>query len=346
MYRIQVAGDLKLMKKFFIFSLAILIVITNVSCAKTKSAFHFDTNKLKVALVIRESLSDSSRDTEAYSGLKRFETDYGAGIAVVEKVGLEDAKAVFAELVEKKFNLILANGYEYGKILKRRAKMYPDTFFCVIGGETVQEPNLCSFGFKDEQYGYLIGAVAGLNTSTNKVGIIVGDKIPPIERTIIGMRNGLKSVNPKADLVVSYINSFNDINKGKEAAISQINTGVDVITHLADQSGIGVIKAAEESDTSVIGAVIDQHDLAPSTVITSGIQDVSQLVYLACQYYVEEALEPVIFRFGLKNQVIDLTPSYGNIDPTTESRINRVKSTLIDQEVRETQDETTKKNKK
>ena len=110
------------------------------------------------------------------------------------------------------------------------------------------------------------------------------------------------------------------------------NFGVDVITHLADASGIGVIKAAEDADISAIGAIIDQHDLAPSTVITSGIEDASQLVYLACQSYLEETLEPKLYRLGLKNQVVDLTPSYGNIDPTTETKINRIKSELIDLE--------------
>lgn len=192
---------------------------------------------------------------------------------------------------------------------------------------------MCSFNFKDEQYGYLVGAVAGLNTSTNKVGIVVGKKTPSIERTILGMRKGLRAVNPKADLVVSYINTWNDITKGKEAAQTQINTGVDVITHLADISGIGVLKAAEDADISAIGAIKDQHDLAPSTIILSGIQDGSQLVYLASEFYLDGTLEPVNYRFGLVHQVIDLTPSHGNVDPFTENKIEAVKKQLTDLEI-------------
>ena len=141
------------------------------------------------------------------------------------------------------------------------------------------------------------------------------------------------SVNPKTDLVVSYINESNDITKGREAGAAQISGGVDVITHLADQSGIGVIKAAEEADISAIGSVVDQHDLAPSTVITSCIEDVSQLVYLACEHFSEKRLKPKIYSFGLKDQVIDLEPSYGNIDPTVETKINRIKSQLLDLEI-------------
>ena len=322
-----------LLKKLFIFFLLCLIVISVPSCAKPKKGYEFSKkDKLNIALVLSGPVNDSSWNSTAYGGLKRFQYDYKANITVVEKVDLDTAKDVFSELAGRNYDLIIGLGYEYGDILKRISRMYPETFFAAIGGEASQEPNLCSFTFKDEQYGYLVGVVAGLNTSSNKVGIVVGKKTPSIEKTIIGIRKGLKQTNPKADLVVSYINSWDDISKGREAAVSQINTGVDVITHLADTSGIGVIKAAEDSDISVIGAITDQHDLAPTVVITSGIEDISQLIYLVCDHYRDATLAPAVYRYGLKDQVVDLAPSYGNIDPTTETKINRVKNQLIELE--------------
>ncbi|MBI3591201.1 MAG: BMP family protein [Candidatus Melainabacteria bacterium] len=336
-----------LLKKLFIFFLLVLVAISSPSCGKQKKRFQFfNTKTLKIALVLPGPVNDSSWNAAAYSGLKRFQTDYNSKIAVVEKVNLSDASAVFSELAERKFDLILAHGYEYGFILQKIAEKFPKTFFCVVGGEVSQHPNLCSVNFKDEQYGYLVGVVAGLNTSTNKVGIVVGKKMPSIERAIIGIRKGLRAINPKADLVVSYINSWNDIAKGREAAISQANTGVDIITHLADTSGIGVIKAAEEADISAIGAVTDQHDLAPSTIITSGIEDASQLIYLTCENYVEKDLEAINYNYGLKEQVVDLAPSYGNIDPTTETRINRIKSELTEIDVAKAEQQEEDKKKK
>ncbi len=321
-------------KKLFLCLLICTVATFNFSCSNNKQTYKFLNKKnVRVALVLSGPVSDSSWNEAAYNGLRRYRNDYQAEIAVVEKVSLADAKKVFSELASRKYDLVIGHGYEYGFIFTMIAKEYPETFFCCIGGEVYSEPNVCSFKFKDEQYGYLIGIVAGLNTSTNKVGIVVGKKMPSVERTIVGMRKGLKSVNPKADLVVSYINTWSDIVKGREAGVAQINAGVDVITHLADVSGIGVIKAAEESDISAIGSITDQHDLAPSTVITSGIEDASQLLYLACEHYSEKTLEAKVYSFGLKDQVIDLTPSYGNIDPTIETRINRLRDQLTDQEV-------------
>ena len=337
-----------LVKKNFVFFLLCLIVLSVPSCTKPKKGYEFPKKeKLNIALVISGPVNDSSWNSAAYNGLKRFQSDFRDHITVVEKVNLESAKEVFTELANKDYDLIIGFNYDYGNILKKLARMYPESFFVVVGGEVSQEPNLCSFSFKDEQYGYLIGVVAGLNTYTNKVGIVVGKKLPAIEKTIVGMRKGLKQINPKADLIVSYINSWDDISKGKEAAVSQINTSVDIITHLAEISGIGVIKAAEDADISAIGAITDQHDLAPTIVITSGIEDASQLVYLACEQYHDNTLEPKIYRYGLKDQVVDITPSYGNIDPTTEARINRIKNQLIELEVtQELKENEAKKEKK
>lgn len=328
------------MKKFVNYFLLLIVFFSVASCSFKKSVFKFKAKDIKIALVLAGPINDSLWNEAAYNGLKRFQTDHKSStkIAVVEKVSPKEAKAVFTRLAEKKYDLIIGYGYDSGLILKKIARIYPDTFFCVIGREISREPNLCSFNFKDEQYGYLLGIVAGVSTFTNKAGIVVAKRLPSIEKVILGMRKGLRSVNPKADLIVSYINTWDDTTRGREAGIAQVNNGVDVITHLADHAGVGIIRAAEEADISAIGAIIDQHDLAPSTVITSGLQDASQLVYLACEHYIEMILEPIDYHYGLKDQVIELAPSYGNIDPTTETRINRIKSMLIDLEIAEIQE--------
>ena len=327
------------LRKFFTFFLSILISFTSVSCS------NFNEEKIKIALVLSGPVKDSYKNEAAYNGLKRFQSDYKTEIAVVERVNQDDAKDIFSGLAERKYDLVIANDYDFGPVLKNIVKMFPDTSFSVIEGHLKEEPNLSSFNFKSEQIGYLTGVVAGLNTATNKTGIVVGKKSPSTKKTILGFRKGLRDVNPKADLTVSYIDSNSDITKGREAAASQINTGVDVIAHLAEQSGVGVIKACEEADISAIGSVVDQHDLAPSTVITSYIEDVSQLIYLACEYFAEKKLQPRIYTFGLKDQIIDLASSYGNIDPTVETKMNRIKSQLLDIEIAE-QEQLKNKSKK
>lgn len=326
-------------KTYFLFLSLLLIILLNISCLISKQIFKFNLNNPKIVLVLPDTINESPWNLSAYNGLKRIESDYkDVEISAVENVSTKEAKAVFYALAQKKYDLVIAYGYQYGSAAKKIAKKYPNTFFCIIDGDIFQAPNLCSFTFKDEQFGYLLGVIAGLNTSTNKVGIVISKKIPSVERAISGMREGLRSVNPKVDLAVSYTKEQNSIAVCREAALDQINTGVDIITHIADVGGIGVIKAAEESDISAIGTITDQHSFAPSTVLSSVILDISQIVYLASELYLEKSLEPAIYRFGLKHELIDITPSQGNIDPTTENRIYGIKRQLSEIETPEEED--------
>jgi basic membrane lipoprotein Med (substrate-binding protein (PBP1-ABC) superfamily) len=79
---------------------------------------------------------------------------------------------------------------------------------------------------------------------------------------------------------VTFIGSFFDPPKAKEAAIAQIDAGVDVI--YAER--FGVIEAAAERKILAISNMSDQSSLAPDTVITGPVWDmyptVSQAIKL------------------------------------------------------------------
>jgi basic membrane protein A len=51
---------------------------------------------------------------------------------------------------------------------------------------------------------------------------------------------------------------------------------VDVIFHVADSSGHGVIESAKENGVYALGAVQDQNSLAPDTVLSSFVLDVDK----------------------------------------------------------------------
>ena len=333
------------LKTLFLFLSSLLIIFLATSCLKSKNKFSFNSTNPKIVLVLPGSITESLWNSSAFDGLKRIKSDYkNVEIAAVENVSTKESKAIFHALAKQNYDLVIAYGYQYGAVLKKIAPKCPNTFFCVVDGDIFQGQNLSSFTFKDEQFGYLLGVIAGLNTATNKVGIVISRKIPSVERAIIGMREGLRSVNPKADLVISYTKEQNSIPICREAAVDQINTGVDVVTHIVDIGGIGVIKAAEESDISAIGTVTDQHSFGPTTVLASVILDISQIVYLVSELYLDKSLEPAIYRFGLKHELIDITPSQGNIDPTTENTIQGIKKQLAEMESKE-EDKGNKKKK-
>ena len=91
--------------------------------------------------------------------------------------------------------------------------------------------------------------------------------IPEVNRLVNAFFSGAREVNPDIKKKVAFIGSFFDPPKAKEAAVAQIDAGVDVI--YAER--FGVIEAAAERKILAISNMSDQSSLAPDTVITGPV---------------------------------------------------------------------------
>jgi PnrA-like ABC transporter substrate-binding protein len=115
-----------------------------------------------------------------------------------------------------------------------------------------------------------------------------------------GYRLGAKYVNPNVKVMGSYLGDWDSPEKGKEAALLQINSGADLILHVADTSGKGVIEAAKEKGVFAFGAVGDQHQLAPKAVLTSFVLDIDKAFDHALRMVAEGRFEGKIFKPGIE----------------------------------------------
>jgi basic membrane lipoprotein Med (substrate-binding protein (PBP1-ABC) superfamily) len=78
---------------------------------------------------------------------------------------------------------------------------------------------------------------------------------------------GAKETNPKVEFTVTFINSWFDPPKAKEAAFAMIDKGADVM--YAER--FGVSDAAKEKGKLAIGNVINTQAQYPDTVVSSAL---------------------------------------------------------------------------
>ena len=109
--------------------------------------------------------------------------------------------------------------------------------------------------------------VAGGMTKSNKIGMVGGFPIPEVNRLMNAFMAGAKEVNPKVEFTVSFINSWFDPPKAKEAAFAMIDKGADVL--YAER--FGVSDAAQERKVLAIGNVINTQDKYPNTIVASAL---------------------------------------------------------------------------
>ena len=237
----------------------------NTASTETKKSF-------KVALLTVGDINDQGWNQLGYEGLQSVEK-IGAEISHQVTKSPADRQPALRDYADQKFNLVLCYGFEFGAPVKEIAKNYPDTKFVVVAGNIVQQPNVATIIPKLEDATYLLGMAAGGLTKTNKIGVIGGMELPVIKSTFDAFELGAKAVNPKVQILTSYVGNFEDQNKGKESAKNMIAQGADILLHNADQAGKGMFVAAKEAGGKVLvfGSNRDQNEVAPDITLASAV---------------------------------------------------------------------------
>ena len=170
--------------------------------------------------------------------------------------------------------IIFGDGFGNEEAIRRVAKDYPEIAFVFGSGLGPSSPNVSVFDNWIHEPAYLSGWLAGKLTKSNKVGVVGAMPIPEVNRLVNALIAGAQSANPDVQVSVSFINSFFDPAAAKEAALAQIDAGVDIL--YAER--FGVIEAAQEHGLLAFGNMSDQNELAPGTVVTGPVWDMGPTI--------------------------------------------------------------------
>ena len=193
----------------------------------------------------------------------RGEIEYKAS----ENVSNADYERVMREYATAGNQLIVGEAFAVEAAARKVAKDFPKASFLMGSSGKPQAPNFSVFDNYIQEPAYLSGMVAGGMTKTNKIGLVGGFPIPEVNRLMHAFMAGVKEVNPKAEFSISFINSWFDPPKAKEAAFAMIDKGADVM--YAER--FGVSDAAKERKVLAIGNVIDTQKDYPDTVVASAL---------------------------------------------------------------------------
>lgn len=315
-----------------------LIILSIAGCGGKKAEEPSPTQEedeigeapFKVALLLPGPITDMGWNASAYEGLMAARDELGVEVAYTENVSPSDAGEFYRGYAERGFGIVIGHGFQFGDGAKLVAKEFPETAFVVTSSNIHEAPNLASVNINDIEAGFILGSIAGLMTKSNKVGYIGGMEIPSIIDAGEGFRGGAKHTNPNIEVSVVYTGSFDDLAKAKESAFSMIEGGVDIMMSNANQAALGSIEACKERSIMAIGYPSDQHDLAPGTVLVSGIKSVPSMFTYVIDLAMQKELEPRFYRLGLKEKALYLSPWYEFEDKVPNEVKEKVKA-IIDE---------------
>lgn len=287
---------------------------------------------LKVALLLSGPANDQGWNAIALAGLQAAEKEYGIETAYMENVDIADTEAAYTDYAAQGYDLVIGHGFQFGDPAVRVSEKFPDTYFMATEAAS-QSKNMASYVMSCEEGAYLMGVLCSSMSKTGKIGVVGGFEQPSIVKEVEAFKVGAKSVNTNIVVFEAYISSYTDVTAGKAAADSMIDQGADVLYHVANQAGTGVIKAAEENGLLACGNSYDQNSIAPDTVMCSTVYNMPQVILTAVGQVRDGTFGGGIYYLGMDDNVVDIAPYHSfedKIPAETKDLIAKLKAQILD----------------
>lgn len=233
-------------------------------------------SKLKVAAIYTVPVEQqwvSRIDKALKSAAARGEVEY----VFSENVANADYERVMRQYAEGGHALIVGESFAVEAAARKVAKDYPKVAFLMGSSGKPQAPNFSVFDNYIQEPAYLSGMIAAGMSKSGKIGMVGGYPIPEVNRLMNAFIAGAREINPKAEFSISFINSWFDPPKAKEAAFAMIDKGADVM--YAER--FGVSDAAKERKVLAVGNVINTQSSYPDTVVASALWNMEPTIEAA-----------------------------------------------------------------
>lgn len=294
-----------------------------------------DGSDVKSAMVTDVGgLGDQSFNDSANAGLERAVEELGIEKNVLESAAPTDYVNNLTQLAQNSFSPVFAVGFLMTDAVTEIAPQYPEQSFAIIDS-VVEEDNVASLTFKEEQGSYLAGVVAGLMTQedtefTNPddkvVGFLGGLEGPLIKKFEAGYTAGVESVCSDCEVLVDYAGTtpeaFNDPAAGQEISLQLNDDGADIIYHASGATGAGLFEAANDRQFFAIGVDSDQAAINPGVpILTSMLKRVDNAVFQTVEQYANDEFPGgEVQTFGLAEEGVGLAP-YGEYEDLVPSEV-------------------------
>ena len=315
---------------------------TATTAQLTSNLNNFTKQDSKIIFVTDGLFSDAGWGAFGYNAARAIENKYGYHMDFKENVAIPDIEATLTKFAKDGYDLIIAHGFEWGKPAIKVGKNYPDIKFIIFTG-LVNATNVASIFPMQHEGAYLLGALAAMMSKTGIIGFVGGEKYPNLINIFEGYKQGAREINPNTKVLSTYLDEWDSPAKGKEAALSQINSGADFLLQVADTSGSGVIEAAKEKKIFAFGSVSDQYKLAPNTVLTSFVLDEEKAFDQAIKMIQNGNFTGKIFKPGLEpykgapgDGIVYLAPFYGlenKVPEDVKTKFNTIKESIIKKKI-------------
>lgn len=245
-----------------------------------------DVSKHKFAIILPGPVEDADYNFRGYQVSQFVQEHFGMSASHSERISPADAERVAREYIATGYTIIAFHGGQYFRVVQKLAPKFPAVSFIMesSGSGTIGD-NVWNIQRRFNEGFYAIGALAGLATRTNKVGVIAGIQLPDWRAAINSVSDALKATNPQATLVYAFTGHQNDPVKARQTAEVMIADDVDFLISLVNLGVYGVVEAAKNAKQKILLTTFytDKTDKAPEHFAASLVLDFRPLFQTAVE---------------------------------------------------------------
>lgn len=280
----------------------------------------------RVAFVYIGPPGDGGWTFEHDNGRKYMEEQLGITATTVENVPENaDAERVITELAQN-HDVVFTTSFGYMEQTFSVAQKFPDVIFMHSSGYKTAD-NMGNYFGKNYEASYLSGIAAGKTTKSNNIGYVGAFPIPEVIYNINAFALGVQSVNPDAKVSVVWTNTWYDPTTERQAAVSLLDKGADVL--LAYQDSPATLQAAAERGAMAGGNDSDMTRFAPEAYLTNPIWNWGPYYTKVVQSVIDGTWKSESYSGGFEDGMVDIAPLGPSVPEETKTLVEDAKAKII-----------------
>jgi len=284
---------------------------------------------LKVAFVYIGPPGDLGWTYEHEQARKAVANRFGGRVRLdyIENVPVGPvAESVVRQFAIDGYDLIFATSFGYMDTMLAVAKDFPEVKFEHCSGHKTA-PNMSSYFGKIEEARYLSGIIAGKMTKAAKIGYVAAFRMPEVIRGINAFALGVRSVNPRAAVLVEWTDSWYDPAKERAAATALLDAGVDIIAQHSDTTEPQL--AARERGKLSIGYDSDMGAFVGESVLVSAVWNWEVYYADAIQKALDGTWSSRSYWGGLREGIVALSSISPRVPKDVVAQVERARKSIV-----------------
>lgn len=291
---------------------------SSASSTESTSETTESDQSLDIMFVVTGSLGGGTNNDDVNSALTDYTAKYGGKVDTYEcnmDTSVYESTLMQAAATGS-YDLIVTGFGTMAEPLANTAAMYPDQKFLIF--DTAMDytdganSNVISVQVLQNQGAFLAGALAALMTTSDAelanedkvVGFVGAIESTAIQDCLIGYIEGVNYVDPSIEVLYSFVGSHTDSALTKEMALTQNQSGADVIYGVS-QSDLAVADAALTNDFYAMCSDADDATTIAATSVETANHIITSVIknYYSMVYPVLEEIGAGTAKFGTHSSI-------------------------------------------